>query len=306
MGTIYINGSTPGYPSIAEVLQSTGLPVQLWPGWEWNTRSSGGFNKVMGIIAHHTASPPSTSFESDWSYCAQGHPDSPVANILLGRNGELGLHSGGASNHAGQGGPWHSSKGTIPLDSGNSNLIGIEASNSGVGEPWGEHQLNVYERICAAMCEAYDLKPETDIPSHALVGPGWTNRKIDPWGEAASGNFPYTGLRTWDMIGFTSRVRQRMNDSLPGDEVTDADIQKIAAAIWNSLLHNYVSNDAQEAQFILGFTHAEAYSGSFQREVINMITNEPALLQDMIRYAHLEAYNASTKLDQVLELLNRP
>ena len=159
MGSIYINGTTAGYPSIADVIRDAGLVLELWDGWEWNTRSSGGMTDLRSIVVHHTASSPSTSFQNDWSYCAAGHQDAPVANLLLGRDGRVGCHSGGASNHAGKGGPWQASRGTIPLDSGNSHTIGIEAQNSGVGELWSAQMLGCYEVLVAALCDAYGLVP---------------------------------------------------------------------------------------------------------------------------------------------------
>lgn len=229
MGGIYVNGTTPGYPSLLDVIAGTGLELHVWDGWEWNTRSSGGFDKLLGVIAHHTASPPTMSFQNDWAYCAQGHPDSPVASVLLGRQGQVGLHSGGAANHAGKSEqPWVASKGTVPVSAGNSNLIGIEAANNGVGEPWSAQMLDAYERLVAALCSAYGFDPARDVPSHALAGPGYTNRKIDPWGPAGGGDFPYTGSRTWVMQGpnsFTDRVRQRMSGGGPTPPPEDDDMK---------------------------------------------------------------------------------
>lgn len=307
MGSIYINGSTPGYPSIADVIAGAGLELHLWPGWEWNTRSSGGFDKLLGIVAHHTASPPTMSFDNDWAYCAQGHPDSPVANVLLGRQGQVGLHSGGASNHAGKSEqPWVCSKGTVGVSAGNSNLIGIEAANNGTGEPWGAAMLDAYERLVAALCSAYGFDPTRDVPSHALAGPGYTNRKIDPWGPAAAGDFPYTGSRTWVMQGpgsFTEAVQRRMSGQLPEDDVTDEDIQKIAAAVWSAMIHNYVNGSELPAVSMLGYAHSEAYEGSFQRENFNLINQEKQPYGDLLRYAHAEAFGAHADTQEILELL---
>jgi len=216
VGSIYLNGTTPGYPSIDQVIRDAGLALSLWDGWEWNTRSSGGFEQLLGIVVHHTASGSGTSFQNDWSYCAAGHQDAPVANLLLGRDGQVGLHSGGASNHAGKGGPWLASGGTVPLDSGNSRMIGIEAQNNGVGELWSAEMLGCYELLVAALCEAYGLLPATDVPAHFEWAP---SRKVDPWGGSlATAGYPYTGPREWDMGGFTANVAALMAGEVPPQE----------------------------------------------------------------------------------------
>jgi hypothetical protein len=162
----------------------------------------------MMVVVHHTASGSGTSFQNDWSYCAQGHQDAPVANCLLGRQGQWGVHAGGASNHAGKGGPWNTSKGQVPLDSGNSRSIGIEAQNNGVGELWSTEMVESYEIGVAAMCKAYNLEPATDVVAHFEWAP---DRKIDPWGgNTPTPGFPYTGPREWDMNGFRTGVAGRM------------------------------------------------------------------------------------------------
>lgn len=212
MGSIYINGSTPGYPSLKDVVKNAGLSYELWPNWEWNTRSSGGFEQLLGVVCHHTAGSANGNFQNDWSYHAVGHQDAPVANIFLWRDGHMGIHSGGASNHAGKGGPFNASRGQVPLDSGNSRMIGIEAANNGVGENWAPNMVVAYETLCAALDDAYNLKPQDDI-AHFEWAP---TRKIDPWGgNTSTPGYPYTGPRMWDMHGFRSGVANRMGGGIP-------------------------------------------------------------------------------------------
>jgi hypothetical protein len=110
MGAIWLDGRLAAYPALDVVCRAAGLHVRTWAGWQNISRSSGGFEQLLGIVVHHTASPPTSSFDNDWSYCAVGHPDAPCANMLLGRDGTVGIHSGGASNHAGKGGPWAATK----------------------------------------------------------------------------------------------------------------------------------------------------------------------------------------------------
>jgi hypothetical protein len=225
VGSVYVNGTTPGFPSLADVVRATGLPTRLWSGWEWNTRSSGGFEgDVFGVVVHHTASPATQSFDNDWAYCAAGHQDAPVANMLLGRDGTVGIHSGGASNHAGSSeGPWQSSKGTVPTSSANSRMLGIEAQNAGTGsEPWAPVMLDAYEILVAALCDAYQLDPFRNLPAHAVAGPGWTARKVDPLGDTPDpAAHPYAARdATWDMPQFWSIVAARMGGAPPpgGDD----------------------------------------------------------------------------------------
>jgi hypothetical protein len=242
MGTIWLNGSDPAYPALDVVVRSAGLSVQTWEGWQHRSRSSGGITKLQTIVCHHTASPPSTSFQSDWSYCAVGHPDAPVANMLLGRQGQVGIHSAGASNHAGSGGPWPpagitSSRGTIGQDNCNANSIGIEAANSGVGEVWSAQMVDAYERLVAALCSAYGLLA-TDCVAHYEWGgpnPPTAGRKIDPWGPAEG--VSYGGSRPWDMrsgSGFLAAVARRMTGE---PEPDDDDVEPHLASMYHGGSH---------------------------------------------------------------------
>jgi len=218
MGSIWLNGRTAGYPSLADVVRSTGAAVQLWDGWENRSRSSGGFTICAGNVDHHTASPTTMPFYNDWSYCAVGNADAPVANMLIGRQGQCGIHAAGASNHAGKGGPWTCSKGKVSQDAGNSNLVGIEVSNNGTGEPWPPVQQDVYTAVVAALADAYgwDLRERgtynTDTLAHfEWVLPSCPGRKIDPWGPAR-----FTGgvNKQWDMNAFRAETRAKQGGAI--------------------------------------------------------------------------------------------
>jgi hypothetical protein len=199
MGSIWLDGRSGAYPALDMVIRSAGVPIKLYSGWQTRSRSSGGFTQLLGIVCHHTASPSSQGFQSCWDYLAVGHPDSPVANMILGRDGTVGVHAAGASNHAGKGGP------------ANSYCIGIEAQNDGVGENWSPAMMESYEKMCAAMCSAYGLQA-SDCIAHREWAP---SRKIDPWGgNQATAGFVYTGPRMWPMRGgqgFCDGVARRMS-----------------------------------------------------------------------------------------------
>ena len=86
-----------------------------------------------------------------------GRPDlnGPLCNVLLARNGDCYIIAAGTANHAGTGG-WRGL-------SGNSSVLGIEAENNGVGEPWPAHQIDAYVRLCAAMCDGGGFTPTPSV-----------------------------------------------------------------------------------------------------------------------------------------------
>lgn len=207
MGSIWLDGRTSGYRNVVDVLRAAGVNVATFAGWETRSRSSGGFEALLGVVCHHTAS--QTTPANDLSYMVNGSPDAPVSNGLLDRTGTFTIIAGGASNHAGKGGgssggggtTWVCSKGTVPPDSANSRCFGIEAANNGVGEPWPKAQTDAYVRMVRALDDAYGLDPHRDTRSHAE----WTPpRKIDPRGPSPWQ--PANASSPWAMDGFRTEV----------------------------------------------------------------------------------------------------
>lgn len=305
MGTIWLNGSTPGYPNIYDALRSRGVNVATYEGWEWRSRSSGGYEQLRGVICHHTAS--KTSPANDLSYMVNAD-DGPISSGLLDRTGLFTLIAGGAANHAGKGGgsssgggsPWDTSSGPVPPDDANRYVFGIEAANDGVGEPWPKAQTDAYVLLVGALVDIFGFVVASDVRSHNE----WTPpRKIDPRGPS-----PWQPANTsspWDMNAFRSSVVMATPGPQPEpeDEVTDADIEAIAAKVWSAMIHNYVNGSELPAVSMLGYAHAEAYDGSWAREAVNMINGERQMLADLVRFAHAEAYNANTKCDQIMAKL---
>jgi N-acetylmuramoyl-L-alanine amidase len=150
-------------------------------GWERRSRSSGGFDNdrsILGIQWHHTAS--SASINSDLSYMINGSPDKPVGNVLLDRNGVFWPVAAGAANTSGKGGPSLFSRGTVPLDKGNTSLFSIEIANNGVGERYTQAQIDACFLGSNALNSYFGNQP-SDVITHALgEGDGYTSRKIDP------------------------------------------------------------------------------------------------------------------------------
>ena len=209
MGSIWLNGDTAGYPPVLDVLRGAGITVVTYDGYQTRSRSSGGFNQLMVVYHHHTAS--NTTPANDVNYCING-PDAPIANCLLDRTGTVHLYACGATNHAGKGGgsdsrpPWQSSRGTVPKDAGNSNGFGIECANAGTGEPYPVAQQDAYAAMSRALCAAYGLVPALDLPSHFE----WTDRKCDPTGPSRwtpPGNrLGCGGADRWDMNLYRAEV----------------------------------------------------------------------------------------------------
>jgi hypothetical protein len=177
MGALY-------YSDAAGWLRAIGLHVVETDGWETRARSSGGFAAPpLGIQWHHTAS--SASPESDVAWMTDGSDDAPIGNILIARDGAVWMIAAGAANTAGKGGPLELSRGTVPLDSGNSTTWALEVANNGVGEVWPDVQVDAYFAVSNELNRRFGNAP-TDVFTHALGdGDGWTDRKIDPATAAA-------------------------------------------------------------------------------------------------------------------------
>ena len=192
MGSIWLR-------DLPTALQSLGN-VTLFKGWENRSRSSGGYTKLMGIVVHHTAS--STSTYNDTNYMWNNSPTRPVGALYLARNGEVVIGAAGATNCAGRGGPYTTSKGTIALDTANSNTISIEAGNAGTGEPWPTIQQDTYVALVAALCKHYGLDPLRDVLAHFEWAP---TRKIDPAGSSRYA----VGGNKWNMGRFRDDVARK-------------------------------------------------------------------------------------------------
>jgi hypothetical protein len=171
------------YTELADVLTAAGVVVavdDVNAGWESRARSSGGFAAApLGVVWHHTAS--SATPYSDLSYMCHGSADAPIGNVLLDRNGVVWPIAAGAANTQGKGGPVTLSRGTVPVDAGNSQLFAIEAANSGTGEAWPAQQVDAYFATSNALNALFGNTP-TDVITHAVNDPPvcWTDRKIDP------------------------------------------------------------------------------------------------------------------------------
>jgi|SRR6187402_1180603 len=213
MGSIWLHGVVPSLQA------AFGAELQLYPGYETRSRSTGGFEgKPRAIIWHHDADPPTGSDDSVIAYEYINAGDRPIGNFHVKRNGVVVMGAAGASNHAGKGGPLSTTTGTIPLNQGNLYMIGVEFSNSGVGEPWPQRQVENGLKLFSILCKFYNLSPETDVYGHFdYCQPSCPGRKIDPAGPVPS--YPQlagsSGRATWNVVELRKLIRAKMTTIVP-------------------------------------------------------------------------------------------
>lgn len=171
---------------LADACRDAGLRVVEVQGWR--TRGSETFTP-RGLVLHHTAGPAKGDMPS-LSLIVSGRADlpGPLANFGLGRSGTVYVVAAGRANHAGAGG-WRGL-------SGNASVWGIEAENTGVGEPWPAAQLDAYHLLAAVLAERTPFDPAL-ICAHREWAP---TRKIDP-----------TGI---DPAAFRARVAELLEDDM--------------------------------------------------------------------------------------------
>src|SRR5829696_6735990 len=190
---------------LADVLRGAGLTVHEVDGWKQRQRGGTGYQmaRPSGIIIHHTASPKSWDGNRDVDYMTKQCDAKPLANLYLDRNGGWWVLAAGATNTNGKGGPWRS----IPQNSANSRVLGIEAGNNGVGEPWPEGMQTSYVSGVAALASAYRIDTNM-ILSHQEWAPG---RKVDPAGPSRFGAKNSQG--SWNMESFRAAVAKRRGET---------------------------------------------------------------------------------------------
>lgn len=160
----------PYYTGLARVAAKTGYPVVERSGWK--TRGHGPMGAVRSIIAHHTAGAAAGDAPSlGVVQSGRAGLPGPLAHFVLGRSGTIYVVAAGLAFHAGKVGR---------TAHANQHAIGIEAENTGRGEPWTDRQLDAYVKLCAALVAEFKLTP-TDVLGHKEIAVP-AGRKIDPAG----------------------------------------------------------------------------------------------------------------------------
>lgn len=180
---------------LADVLRGAGLTVVEQPGWQTKGKE---LDAIEGLVCHHTASPPTSTLATNLYVVTNGNAvaPGPIAQVMLWRNGTFYVIASGKANHAGAGGPW----GWLPksppgqLSTANARTIGIEAVNSGVGEPWGAEMVAAYEIGAAAILRHLGAGVDRMLTHHEWA----PTRKIDPAGPTGGRVATLPGSQTWD------------------------------------------------------------------------------------------------------------
>lgn len=204
--------------SLPQVLADAGLDVLTYAGWETRSRSTGGYEKLLGIQVHHTASRTTPARDMEWMW--RNAPAKPIGALYLDRSGTWTVGAAGATNTSGRGGPMVASNGTVPKNQGNLYWLSIEAANDGRGERWPDAQLWSYVIGVAALCRAYGLNPHVrgDVHGHFE----WTPRKVDPAGES----WYAIGSSSWNMTKFRNDVGS-VPATIPPEVDMDATLYRV-------------------------------------------------------------------------------
>ena len=172
---------------LADVLRAAGLKVVEQPGWK--DRGRGDFTAIRGVVCHHTAGSKNGNAPS-LGVVTNGRPglSGPLSQLVLGRDGTFFVVASGKSNHAGPG-KW---QGVI---AGNSQMIGIEAENTGLpnDQPWPAVQMDAYIRGVAAILKQIKADAVMACGHKEYAQP--KGRKSDP---------------TFDMVAFRAAVERAM------------------------------------------------------------------------------------------------
>lgn len=210
-------------PWLADVLRAAGLPVVEQAGWKelrptYNLLSMAGAPKELaGIVAHHTASPTRTTLATNLQVVTYGNgvAPGPIAQLMLWRDGTYYCIAAGKANHAGAGGPYDS---WLPAGTGNDRMLGIEACNDGIGEPWAPVMVESYARGVAAILDHLGLDSSRTITHHEWA----PTRKIDPAGPTSGMVATLPKSSTWDGDAWRALVRDRFPK--PPDPPVEADM----------------------------------------------------------------------------------
>lgn len=155
---------------LPQVLKQAGLKVAEVPNWQ--TRGRGEMGRPLGVLCHHTAGARNGNMPS-LQVLVEGRAGlrGPLAQLGLGRDGTYYVIAAGLCQHAGPG-TWQG------ISTGNTNLIGVEAENTGVANdsPWPAIQIDAYHRGVAAILKHLGLSA-----NHCAGHKEWApTRKIDP------------------------------------------------------------------------------------------------------------------------------
>lgn len=288
MGSLY-------YPQLIAVLVAAGVEcgvIDINEGWERRSRSSGGFDAPpLGVCWHHTASV--ASVQADLNWMINGSGDAPIGNLLLDRDGVVWPIAAGAANTQGKGGPENFSRGTVPVDQGNTRMWGMEVANDGTGEVWPQAQIDAYFKTSNALNAMFGNLP-TDCVTHHEYAP---DRKIDPavaWavtGAWEPGSVTSSGTWSGDDIRSECARRGALTPPTPTPQEDEVEVVEVAVTGANA---RFLGHRVRQA--------TTAVDGSVGERVF-LLWAEWVDGTDPLQLARLEAYrNLGVPLFEVPDL----
>lgn len=243
---------------LPDVLEAAGLKVAECTGWR--TRGRGDVGTIRGVICHHTAGasqgvmPSLHTLINGRAASAKAKPlAGPLAQLGLARDGTIFVVAAGRANHAGVG-SWQG------IDTGNSSFIGIEAENTGIGEPWPDVQLDAYYRAVAAILKHVGA-PETMVCGHKEFALP-KGRKNDP---------------TLDMAVFRNQVGQIMR----GTALVRPAIPAMDSSGRATLRRGAKGELVKQIQFTIGISD-DGIFGSNTEAAVRVFQRNHALVPDGI------------------------
>lgn len=154
-----------GFRRVRDRLRARGFVVHEVPHWE--TRGKGTL-RPGGKVNHHTAGGQRGGNTASLRLVTFGREGlrNALCNWYEARNGDLWIVAGLVAWHAGSGG-WQGL-------TGNSRVIGLEAENDGLGEPWSARMLDAAAALDVECVREFGYGVGM-IPEHRE----WTSRKPD-------------------------------------------------------------------------------------------------------------------------------
>lgn len=215
-----------------QALRNEGVYLIEHPGWRTHNREGhGGWGPMNGVMIHHTGGSAPSDGEVVWSGRA-GLPG-PLCHTYLPKTGVAKMIGNGRANHAGGGDPAvlaavinedplpkpHYGEGDPGAADGNAHFYGLEISNLGTeADTYPDKQYDAAVRWAAAICR-FHIWSEKSVIGHKE----WSDQKPDP---------------SFSMLIFRLHVAERLahqaswNPEENPVALTEADIQKIALAVW--------------------------------------------------------------------------
>src|SRR5690606_23024464 len=195
-----------------------------------NHNSKGPWGPVHGVMIHHTVT---RGHDHTVDICRRGYSGlpGPLCHGVICKKGHVHLVGYGRANHAGLGdddvlraviAERSLPPGNEANTDGNRHFYGFECENLGDGEdPWPAAQLEAIEKVAAAVCRAHGWN-ERSVIGHLEWQPG----KVDPRG------FTMASMRA--RIGDRLSRKPGHKDEEDAVALSDADVRKIARAVWET------------------------------------------------------------------------